>query len=72
MPSIGGPEVLLCLSLPTALLIYFIPTIVALRAKKRAAPLIFAINVGLGWTIIGWIAVLVWAVVGEREASLGD
>ena len=42
------------------LVIYFIPTICASEKKNFAS--IFALNVLLGWTIIGWIVALVWGL----------
>jgi hypothetical protein len=45
-----------------SLISYFLPTIVAtVRPAKRRA-VIFAINLVFGWTIIGWIATLIWAM----------
>jgi hypothetical protein len=40
-------------------LLYFIPTIIGW--KKRNAVAIIAVNILLGWTVIGWLAALVWA-----------
>ena len=53
------------------LLIYFIPCWVALRRKVNAAGII-ALNFFLGWTLIGWVAALIWALSAETvdEARL--
>lgn len=40
-------------------IIYFLPALCAVKKKNRTA--IFVLNLLLGWTIIGWIAALVWA-----------
>lgn len=40
--------------------LYFLPTIVARGNKNFAA--ICALNVLLGWTFVGWVAALVWAL----------
>lgn len=45
------------------LLIYFIPAIVA-RGKTQANP-VFVLNFFLGWTLVGWVAALVWAVSNQ-------
>lgn len=45
------------------LLVYFIPTFVG--RNKRNANAICALNVFLGWTILGWVAALVWAMTSE-------
>lgn len=39
---------------------YLLPAIVG--RKKKNANAIFILNVLLGWTILGWIIALVWAV----------
>jgi len=40
--------------------VYFIPTIIVWR--KKNGPGVIALNLFLGWTVIGWIAALIWAV----------
>ncbi len=40
--------------------IYFLPTIVGLSKKNIAA--IFALNLLLGWTFLGWVFAFVWAL----------
>lgn len=44
------------------LLIYFIPYIVAKQNKKQNAGAIGALNFFLGWTLVGWVVALVWAM----------
>ena len=46
-----------------AMLIYFTPTFIAI--KKKNLRLVFLTNLLLGWTLIGWIAAMVWAMRGE-------
>ncbi|OGG48945.1 hypothetical protein A3G63_01820 [Candidatus Kaiserbacteria bacterium RIFCSPLOWO2_12_FULL_52_8] len=41
--------------------IYFIPSIVAFAKGKGDALLICLLNLVIGWTVIGWIACLIWA-----------
>jgi hypothetical protein len=45
-----------------ALVVYFLPTIIALAKKRRNTLAIFLLNFFLGWTFIGWVVALVWAV----------
>lgn len=47
-----------------SLAIYFIPTIVAVARHHRNTLAIFLVNFFLGWTFIGWVATLIWAIVG--------
>ena len=42
--------------------LYFLPTIIAMMNKAKYVPGIFIINLFLGWTVLGWIGALVWAV----------
>jgi Superinfection immunity protein len=44
------------------LLFYFLPTIIALCNHKHNSLAIATTNTLLGWTIIGWIVSLIWAV----------
>jgi Superinfection immunity protein len=41
---------------------YFLPSIIALARSKRDITGIVLLNFFLGWTMIGWIVALVWAV----------
>lgn len=49
--------------------IYFLPAIVANRRKARHEIGIFWVNFFLGWTVLGWFAVLVWTVA-ETDPEL--
>jgi hypothetical protein len=50
------------------LAIYFIPTIAAYSKHKWNAGAIFALNLLLGWTLIGWVVAFVWAVTKDNPA----
>jgi hypothetical protein len=41
---------------------YFLPTIIALARSKRDITAILLLNLFLGWSVIGWVVALVWAV----------
>ena len=41
---------------------YFLPSIVALARNKRDVLAILLLNFLLGWTLIGWIVALIWAL----------
>lgn len=51
-----GPAVVL------AIVAYIAPYLVALRRAHPNATAIGALNLLLGWTGIGWVAALVWAL----------
>jgi hypothetical protein len=42
--------------------LYFLPTILAFARNKRDTTSILLLNFLLGWTAIGWVIALVWAV----------
>jgi hypothetical protein len=44
------------------LTIYFFPTGVAILRSKSNTLAIFALNLLLGWSVIGWVFALVWAL----------
>jgi T4 superinfection immunity protein/SH3 domain-containing protein len=62
-------EALLVLVLLILLVLYFLPTIVAAASNKRKTGAIFVLNLLLGWTLLGWVGSLVWAVADERSDS---
>ena len=41
---------------------YFLPSIIALARSKRNTLSIFFLNLFLGWTLVGWVVALVWAL----------
>jgi hypothetical protein len=59
----GVFELLLLLTIVTAVLgIYFMPSIVAAMLGKQNLRTIFIVNLSLGWTGVGWIVALIWAL----------
>ena len=52
-----------------ALLGYLIPSFLALARDHRNAWAIVATNVLLGWTAIGWVVALVWALTEARPKA---
>jgi hypothetical protein len=47
------------------LLMYFLPSIIALARSKRDTLAIFLLNLFLGWSVIGWFVALVWAAKSD-------
>jgi len=60
--SLGVPELVVLMLMGGSIGAYLLPTIVALARKKRNLLAIVLVNVLLGWTVIGWVVALVWAV----------
>jgi len=46
--------------------LYFAPTLEAYHRKKKNKEAIFYLNFFLGWTLIGWVVALVWAVTKDK------
>ena len=47
-------------------LCYFIPTIIAVLRKHKDAPAIAAINILLGWSVVGWFVSFIWSLSDPR------
>jgi len=52
------------------LLAYFMPTVIALLSKKKNTLAILTLNLLLGWTVLGWIVALVWAVTKDSNMTI--
>ncbi|HEY6369946.1 MAG TPA: superinfection immunity protein [Candidatus Sulfotelmatobacter sp.] len=52
------------------LVMYFLPSIIALARSKRDLLAIFLLNLFLGWSVIGWIVALVWAAKNDVPAMV--
>lgn len=50
--------------------LYFLPSIVALARQKRDLVSILLLNFFLGWTAIGWVVALIWAVKVDTPAPV--
>lgn len=56
MEALGGSVLLV-----VAIAVYFVPAMVAKKRNHSNATPVFLVNLFLGWTVIGWIAALIWA-----------
>lgn len=50
-----------------AAILYFLPYANAKSRKHKSAGAIGALNLFLGWTLIGWLAALIWSFTGNTE-----
>lgn len=62
-------EPMLFLPAILGLAVYFIPSIVAKHRGHPQLLAIFMLNLFLGWSIFGWAAALVWAVLSQPIAK---
>ena len=51
------------LTFVVGLVVYFVPTIVAGFRSHTQTMAIFALNLLLGWSLLGWIGALIWALL---------
>lgn len=49
------------------LVLYFLPTLLAALRRSKRGWGVMVINVFLGWTFIGWVVALAWAVSSDRQ-----
>jgi Superinfection immunity protein len=49
---------------------YFLPSIIAFAKSKRDRLAIFLLNFFLGWSVIGWIIALIWAVKNDAPMAV--
>jgi vacuolar-type H+-ATPase subunit I/STV1 len=50
------------------LFVYFLPTYFG--RSKRNIGAIFALNLFLGWTLVGWVVALVWALSQDAPTAI--
>jgi hypothetical protein len=48
---------------------YFAPSIVANRRAHHQGGAILTLNLLLGWTMIGWIVAMIWAMTATRQPA---
>jgi len=60
-----SPTVRLVFVIVFGLLLYFIPAFVG--RNKRDSLGITLLNIFLGWSVLGWIGALIWAITSKRK-----
>ena len=43
--------------------LFFMPTFIAFLRQRKNKLAIFILNLLLGWTVLGWVATLVWSLM---------
>ena len=46
---------------------YYLPAVIAKHRDANNIRVIFGVNFLLGWTVLGWIAALIWAILEPRK-----
>jgi len=62
--SVKAGEELSMITLFVLMALYFLPTIVAAHRGHEVTGILL-LNLFLGWTVIGWMAMLVWALAAR-------
>ena len=67
MDSSGGSIVVSLIMLLVLLTLYFLPALIAQHRGRDGLLMIALLNLVLGWTVIGWIVLLVVSFTGESS-----
>lgn len=51
-----------------AAVVYLLPSYIALERQHHMRRLICALNLLLGWTVVGWVVALVMSLTGVRRS----
>lgn len=71
MGKLGVTEiVMIVVGIPISLLIYFIPAIIANRRKAVHRAGIVIVNFLVGWTGLGWLGALIWALLNRTDGEV--
>jgi hypothetical protein len=62
LESFANVEAWMLALAPVALLTYFLPVLIGYARHHRYSSLIGALNLVIGWTGLGWLACLLWAI----------
>ena len=69
MPEDFAMFLVLLLALAVGIAFYLLPAMIAKKRRAKHETAIFAINVLFGWTVLGWLAALLWAVAEKTDAE---
>ncbi len=50
-------------------LLYFIPSVIGILRKHHNLVGLIALNVFLGWTILGWVGALIWSLLRSTKSQ---
>lgn len=64
LTELGTGAIILILAL------YFVPTLIAAIKGKSNSVAIFALNLILGWTFIGWLVAFIWALTNDNKQQI--
>ena len=47
--------------------VYFVPVLIGKQRNTENLEAIFLVDLVFGWTVLGWIAALIWAIYEEKQ-----
>lgn len=65
--SYAGDAIMVSLIAIAAVFLYMLPTMVAVSRKHRNTAPIAVVNVFFGWTLVGYVGCLVWALINSGD-----
>lgn len=65
----GTPDVGLMV---VVVIVYLLPSLLALMRRHRSLPAIVFVNTVLGWTVVGWFWAMIWSLTGNVRPSSRD
>ncbi len=65
--SLSEQDTVLVIMFVVGVVVYFIPSIIALLRMKKNLLAIIALNFFLGWSLIGWVVSLVWSLSSDSK-----
>ena len=66
--AIGAIVILLVIGL--SIFVYFLPSYIAGKRKAQNGCAIFIVNLLFGWTFLGWIVTLIWAIADSPKQDV--
>ena len=52
--------------------LYLIPVILSYSLRSEHTKWILILNLTLGWTVLGWLAALIWTTMSGNDESIDD
>lgn len=49
---------------------YFVPILIAVKRNAIHRMGIILLNILAGWTLLGWVAALIWSIADKKEAEV--
>ena len=67
--NFGVPMIYMWLLMVIAIALYFMPTIISGYRHHSSLFAIVLLNVIIGWTMLGWLILLIWVCFGDQHTS---